>query len=354
MAPGMKRIGIFTKMDMAGGSEFRAVEMAEASSQVPGCKGVLLAERAISGKIKHAIGPDIETHEGIFSGPNLDPLYSVDHLLVINTDSRDFTTEDYWLGKSSRHPHRVDLPRIPQMAFLFNFIISPACSLPALQRHVADIRIISANTKFFEEISQQERYCGVRHYPRLELESPINPRVALPKTASTKLRLGMHSLPSAQKWNEEFPDLIKRVNDRHGDRVHWDFMGMPGQLRDKLADTNITVRQEYSMPVPEFLSGIDLFVFFLSWKREEPWARSAAEALMSGCPVITTAKGGNKHQIIHGNTGYLCRTLDEFERACMELVENPELLARMGSNAMRAARHFASDAVVRRFLDFIA
>jgi trehalose synthase len=115
----------------------------------------------------------------------------------------------------------------------------------------------------------------------------------------------------------------------------------------------VVFRQEFSTPVSNFLSGIDVFLFFLSWKREEPWARSAGEALMSGCPVITTARGGNKNQVVHGNTGFLCKTVEDFANACTRLVENPPLLETMRLNAKRAARHFTSDAVVQRFLDFI-
>ncbi|MEO6754496.1 MAG: glycosyltransferase [Chthoniobacteraceae bacterium] len=340
-------------MDMAGGSEFRAAEMATAISQVAGYQGVLLAERPMSRGLKSVIGPKVEVHEGVFSVPNIEVLYSVDHLLIINTDSRDFTTENYWLGQSHCHPHKVDLSRIRQMTFLFNFIVSPACSLPGLRRHIPDIRIIAANGKFFDEISQQERYDAVRPYPRLQLESPINPCVALPKRVAKRLRFGMHSLPAPGKWNEQIPDLVKRVNAKYGSQVEWDFMGMPRKVRTNVRFPNVTVRKEFSIPVAKFLSGIDVFVFFLSWKREEAWARSSGEALMSSCPVISTSKGGNKNQVIHGNTGFLCKSLDDFERACVRLVEEPDLLAMMRQNCTRFAQRFSSEEVARRFLAFV-
>ena len=349
----MRRVGIFTKMDMAGGSEFRAVEMANAVSHIPGYQGVLMVEKSVPAKLRSAIDPLVEVHEGIFDAPDLDALYSVDHLLVINSDSRLFTTEAYWLGASPRHPFKVDLSRIRQMTFLFNFIVSPSSSLPTLQRHVRDIRIITANSKFFDEIGKQDRYDGVRHYPRLQLESPIHPRVAIAKVPSDRLRFGMHSLPASSKWNDQFPDLIHRVNERFGDRVLWDFMGIPVAMRAQIRDGNAVFRKEFSTPVGDFLSGIDVFVFFLSWKREEPWARSSAEALMSGCPVITTARGGNKNQIIHGNTGFLCRTLDDFVHACCKLIEEASLVGLMRQNALRSAQHFRADVVAQRFLDFI-
>ena len=349
----MKRVGIFTKMGMVGGSEFRAVEMAAAINQVSGCQGVLLIEKEMPEKLRAVIGPGVEVHEGIFSRPDIEALYSVDHLLIINTDSREFTTEAYWQGMSPIHAYKVDLTRIRQMVFLFNFIVSPSCSLPALKRRVPDIRIITANSKFFDEISEQDRYEAVRHYPRLQLESPINPMVALPKAEAARLRLGMHSLPSPGKWNKQFPELIKAVNDRHGERISWDFMGMHQSVQKNIQDPNVIKRPAFSLPVDEYLTGIDIFVFFLEWKREEAWARCAGEALMSGCPVITTAKGGNRNQVIHGNTGFLCKSFDDFVAACGRLIDQPELMNAMQQNAQSFARSFSSSEIARRFLDFL-
>jgi glycosyltransferase involved in cell wall biosynthesis len=74
---------------------------------------------------------------------------------------------------------------------------------------------------------------------------------------------------------------------------------------------------------------------------------------MSGCPVVTTARGGNRNQVIHGNTGFLCKTVEDFATACTRLIEDGALLGAMQENAKRAARQFTSDAVVKRFLEFI-
>jgi hypothetical protein len=348
-----KRIGIFTKMDMAGGSEFRAVEMANAISRVEGYCGVLLAEKSIPDRLRKAIEAGVEVHEGVFTKPDVEALYSVDHLLVINTDSRDFTTAAYWDGRTGVHAYKVNLGQIRQLVFLFNFIVSPSCHLPELRELVPDIRIITANSKFFDEISEQARYEEVRHYPRLQLESPISLGVAKPKTHAPRLRFGMHSLPNADKWNSQFPELVRAVNEKWGDQVVWDFMGMPGSLRRKITGPNVILRPEFCVPVDEFLTGLDVFVFFVSWRREEAWARSVGEALMSGCPVITTGRGGNRNQVIHGNTGYLCKTVERFVESCGKLIETKQLLTDMRRNAASFARNFASEKVAERFLAFV-
>ncbi len=340
-------------MEMAGGSEFRAVEMANAISEMDSYEAVLLSERQISSRLKEAIGKKVEIHEGVFAKPNIAPLYSVNSLLVINTDSREFTTDKYWLGESERHSHPVDLSKIRQMAFLFNFIVSPSAQLPSMRSKVRDIRIITANGKFFSEISDQSRYEAVRHYPRLQLDSPISTRITRAKVPADRVRLGMHSLGASDKWNSQFPDLVKALNASHGDRIYWDFMGMPSRMASEIEAKNIRVRSAFTVPVESFLREIDIFVFFLNWRREEAWARSAAEAMMSGCPIVTTAKGGNKNQVIHGNTGFLCKDLDQFSSACTMLIDSPNLRRMMQTNATRASREFTPAQVVKKYLNFI-
>ncbi len=349
------RIGIFSKFDCAGGSEFRCVELANAVCAADGHQGVLLAERRIPDRVLTAVRPGVEVHQEVLSRQRPDPLYSLDRLLVVNTDSKEFTTADYWQGKMPRHQCEVDLGRIKSITFLFNFIVSPARHLTTIEPYVDDLRIITGNSQFFREISLQDRYELVRHYPRLQLESPIDPEsITTEKSASERLRFGMHSKPMGSKWNEDFRSLVAAVNEKHVDRVSWDFMGTPGSVAEALRGIpNVTVREEFAVPVRQFLHNLDVFVYFLSWGREEPWSRSAAEALASGCPVITTAKGGNTDQIVHGNNGYLCESTDEFVRYCLLMIEHRQRRTVIRRNAIACARRFSSAQVARRLLEFL-
>lgn len=351
------KIGIFSKFEVAGGSEFRCVEMANAIKKYSNHSVEIISQGSFSDKVAEKLDKDIKVHANVFSGPvkNIKAFYEVDSLLTVNTDSKDYTTRDFWEGKSTIHSRKIEISNIKQMNFLFNFIISPSQFLSELEPLCQDIRIITTNRKFFDEISQQDRYNTVRHFPRLQLESPINPASVDPtKTESPLLRIGMHSKGLDSKWNEDFPKLIESVHKKYPKHVFWDFMGMNQKVAKNLSKLkHVKLRPEFSMPVKDYLRNIDIFCFFPSWNREEPWARSVAEALMSGCPVLATDKGGNKDQIIHGNNGYLCKSTDDYFRKITFLQEHKNILKKMGKNSSMYARNFTSEKVIGRFLEFI-
>lgn len=352
------RIGIFSKFEMAGGSERRCVEMANALAGYTEHEPWLLAERNIPASLEPLLHARVRTVKHLFGGDDrrYELLYNLDALLIVNTDSKEFCREEYWLGRTDRHRAAVDLTRMPRMVFLFNFIVSPSRLLDRLAGSVAKIGIITANRKFFDEIGQQERYLQIRHFPRSILESPIDPHsVNTVKRESAQVRIGMHSTSAADKWNSAWPELIETVNGRCGtSRIEWRFMGMPRKLREELRSyPNIEAVAEYARPVRDFLDELDLFVFFTSWKREEAWSRSVAEALMSGCPVIAIPRGGNPDQIVQGNNGLLCGNIECFADGIVRLVQDPVLRGKMRENAKVRAREFSSEAVIQRFVRFV-
>jgi glycosyltransferase involved in cell wall biosynthesis len=349
------KLGIFSKLNYPGGSEFRCVELANQFARM-NHEVCLFGEGEINSKVAARLEPNVRQVANLLLGRNedrpLDLLYALDSLFVVNSDSKNFTTASYWLGQSGKHKTIVDLKRIRQVNFIFNFLISPSISLPTLKPHISDIRILTTNSKFFNEISKQDRYESVRPYPRMIIESPIDyESIKAEKTSSNEIRLGMHSLPVDSKWNADFPSLIHEVNAEY--QVKWDFMGMPRELAARIKASNITLRKEFSVSVKEYLSGLDLFCFYGSFSREEPWSRAVAEALTSGCPVISTNRGGNADQIIHGNNGFLCSNHDDFRKSIKMLLDNPDILHAQKTNAIRTSKAFSSVKVAGKLLEFI-
>jgi len=188
------------------------------------------------------------------------------------------------------------------------------------------------------------------------LESPINPDLYdTKKTESTAIRCGCHSKTPDFKWNEEWPKLITKCKDRLKEKIEFDFMGMSSKRVAEVRKTGIPVKikKENEMSVKEYLNNIDIFAFFPCFKREEPWSRVIAEGMTSGCPILTTKKGGNLDQVIHGNNGYLCKKTDDFFKRIVELVEYPEKVKIMGKNSFRLSKNFTSEKIINRFLEFI-
>lgn len=354
-------IGIFSKFEMCGGSEFRGCELANGISQFTDHKVSLLVRgNRIPDGLKAYLRSDVNVVLSALNNPN--EFYDKDCILTINTDSKDFTTCDYWDGKSAQGAHVVDLSKVKKMVFLFNFLISPSRYLDGINNRGPKVGIITTNVKFFEEVTKQDRYENVRTLPRLRLESPIDehrhdfkPRpLNLPS-----IKVGMHSKGLGNKWNEDLPYVIKKINDRFsGDNPFtFHYMGMSGERRkdfEKVNFPNVKIYRENEIPVRDFLNQTDIYTFMPSWKREEPWARVVAEAMMSGCPILATDKGGNKDQIIQGHNGFLCKRKDDFFKYLCMLKAHPNILTRMGENSRRRAMtEFRTPVIVKRLVNFI-
>jgi glycosyltransferase involved in cell wall biosynthesis len=79
----------------------------------------------------------------------------------------------------------------------------------------------------------------------------------------------------------------------------------------------------------------------------EPFGGVAVEAQLCGTPAITTDWGAFPETVEHGKTGFRCRTLSHFIRACQEV----ERLDR-GCIRERAIRKYSLDAVAKRYDDY--
>lgn len=355
------KIGIFSKLEMLGGSERRCVEIANNIPEYTSHESFLFCEGDIPDKIKALIDTDkVRICSNLFvnSKEKTKNIFeSMDKILVVNTDVKEFTHIDYWTGKTVRHNIKVNLNKIKDITFLFNFIVSPARHLHTLSEKNINVKIITANSKFFNEITKQDRYELVRDIPRIMLESPISKlSVDFPKKKDdNKISFGMHSKGLENKWNPEWENVIKKVNQRLGEtKIDFHFMGMHKDVAQKINKIkNVHVYNEDTFSIRDFLNKIDVFAFFPSWKREEPWARVVGEAMMSGCPVLATDKGGNLDQVLSGNNGFIFKNTNELIAHIVYFVEHPEHIETMGKNSRRIALGFDTKKVVEKLIDFL-
>lgn len=351
------RIGIFSKIGASGGSEHRVAELANSIHRYTPHDTVIFCEKDINPKIAERVDPGVPICRNMFKGDSPDPteMYNVDSLLVVNSDSYSFSKLDYWEGKTDHHDFHFDLTQIPQMIFLYNFVISPSQNLVGLQKYVDDVRIITTSKDFFNQIQNKQKFKLVRGLPLMVLESPIDPNsISQYKTPSDKVRIGKHSKSIGYKFDEENLVYISEVNKTHGDKIAWDFLGVPGdRVHDIIDIENVTVRTEYTVPVKEYLTGIDIFSFFISWDRSEPWSRSVAEGMMSGCPILATNKAGNVEQVTHSHNGFLCDDIHDFITYTRLLIDHSELREMMGYRSYKQSLGFTSEKVINKFLHFL-
>ena len=352
-------IAVMSKMHIAGGSEFRAAELASSIQRYTEHNAFLISsDSAIPEKVLERIDPKVEIIENIFheSNPLVERLYEMDCIIVINTDSKHFTKLEYWEGKSDQHKHFVDLSRIPQMHFIFNFIVSPAEHLWQIEKKCKRVGILTTNRRFLEEIGTKDKHKRVRHLPRMVLESPIDPSsVSTEKTSSEKIRIGKHSKGMSSKWNVDHQPLILSLNKDFEDKIEWDFMGTSGEVKQKIKGIpNVTCRPEFDKNIKEYLADIDILIFFIDFKRQEPFARVVGEAMASGCPILATGTdGGNRMQVVDGSNGFLCNSTNDFYEKLKYLIENPEMIKKMGQNSILYSKFFSSEVITDKLMKFI-
>ena len=104
--------------------------------------------------------------------------------------------------------------------------------------------------------------------------------------------------------------------------------------------------------VPEVLAALDLVALPSMFGEGLPF--SALEALAAGRPLVAFPVGGIPAAVCHGRTGLLVAKGDicGLATAICDLLEDPELLTRMGLAASAHAKaHFGLDAHIRRLIE---
>jgi glycosyltransferase involved in cell wall biosynthesis len=86
---------------------------------------------------------------------------------------------------------------------------------------------------------------------------------------------------------------------------------------------------------------------YLHPSRWEGMPVALIEARVCGLPAVATDVVGNRDVVVHGETGFLCRSTDEMAEALARLVHEPALRRRLGANAReRALPRFNLDRLV--------
>jgi hypothetical protein len=99
----------------------------------------------------------------------------------------------------------------------------------------------------------------------------------------------------------------------------------------------------------KFLQNVDVFLFYPSWKRQEPWSRSIGRPWRAAVQSLRRS-GGNEDQIIRQQR-FPLRSLDDFDRFLSEMIEARAFIASGGMPTLRG--FFNSPFIVQKLMEFI-
>jgi glycosyltransferase involved in cell wall biosynthesis len=87
-----------------------------------------------------------------------------------------------------------------------------------------------------------------------------------------------------------------------------------------------------------FLYSLDVFLYPLGHRIKESWGRAVVEAMLTGCvPVVPD--GHQFHKLmVHGETGFICRSFDEFRDCVRRLYEDYPWRMKLSRQASDHAR----------------
>ncbi len=123
-----------------------------------------------------------------------------------------------------------------------------------------------------------------------------------------------------------------------------------------LAGINVVLRPWAAATEAAELAHADIGI---SWLSDDSWSRGKCglkvlQYMAAGLPVVANRVGMNRHMVIHGETGLLADTPDEWAQAIARLAADPELRCRLGAAGRRVVeQHYAVDRWGPRFARII-
>lgn len=141
--------------------------------------------------------------------------------------------------------------------------------------------------------------------------------------------VGRYSRDAPEKHHADDPDLYLRLADA-GCRVR--IMGGMCQ-KDLIADDRVEVSPAGAMPAPDFLAGLDCFLYRTRADLFEAFGRVVAESMACGVPVVAENRGGFTHLIEDGENGFLFQGNEDAFQKVMRLRNEPELRSAMSAKA---------------------
>ncbi|MBI1839520.1 MAG: hypothetical protein HYR88_01545 [Verrucomicrobia bacterium] len=164
-------------------------------------------------------------------------------------------------------------------------------------------------------------------------EFPFKPR------RNPVFTIGRLSRPDAEKFPHDFPVFYEELGLKS---VRYRVMAWDGSL-DKAFCWHrfgpewdlIPARKETAAA---FLHSLDLFVYPIGHRVQESWGRSTVESMLTGAVPVVPSGHQFHNLMVHGESGFICETFQDFQGAVMRLHDDYAHRSRMARIAAEHAR----------------
>ncbi len=153
------------------------------------------------------------------------------------------------------------------------------------------------------------------------------------------------------KHSQDFINIIDSI-ERSCPDTSFHFLGARDLVASLAGRENVRIQMPFSQPIPDYLKTISVLIHKINPDIVEIWCRVVTEAMFAGVPVIAEKRGGIREQIIHGETGFLCETAEDFARYALLLRTDENLYRRIGMQAREfAIAHFGLEQSRKHLLE---
>lgn len=182
-------------------------------------------------------------------------------------------------------------------------------------------------------------YEAMTNIPTVITGNWINPDnfTNLEKTDRTSFTIGRVSRADPAKYPENFPAFYEWLIDSLPNakaRV----LGWSDKLSEKWSwfkpNPNMEFLNAASEPVNYFYNTLDVFVYPLGHTFTESWGRSVVEAQLCGLPVLVDPGHHMDHTVLHGKTGFFCKSYNEYKSYVIALYQNEAMLRDMSARSV--------------------
>jgi glycosyltransferase involved in cell wall biosynthesis len=156
-----------------------------------------------------------------------------------------------------------------------------------------------------------------------------------------------------KKGYEYFMEMVSLILKEHPE-VYFVAIG-DGSLRKEIEELahKLGVHNNviFTGAIPKAEQYLPVFDLYVCTSVIEGMSNALLEAMAQGLPVVATAVGGNKENVVNGETGYLlpARNPQALAEKILNLINNPYLIAKMvEAGKKRIASEYALDKMIER------